>query len=310
MTTPPREPSPSASRPAVSAVIVAFHRPDSLRTLTAMLSRSHLEIVVVAVECDAAVVAVARDFGARVVELRGNPGFAAAVNAGVGVASGSAIVFMNDDVSVSGKVVLDLAELALSSSSVAVPALRRPDGVLEPSIFALPTVWSLLVEWVLTPDEPVRALRWLPVEKWRQPVHTERVEAAAAAMVACSKELLVEVPMPEAYFLYWEEAEWFWKLRERGIRVLYTPSWSVTHSGGRGDIRAQKSVLMARNAVRCVRRTQGRLSAFGAWIVVLLWNGRLVLVALLRRGRQRGTCEVRSRSAGLRAALLAIREVL
>ena len=29
--------------------------------------------------------------------------------------------------------------------------------------------------------------------------------------------------LEEEYFLYWEESEWFWRLRERGAVVEYRP---------------------------------------------------------------------------------------
>jgi GT2 family glycosyltransferase len=119
-------------------------------------------------------------------------------------------------------------------------------------------------------------------------------------------DVLRATPIPEDYFLYWEELEWFWRLEQRGHEVLFVPAATVVHCGGRGDVRAEKSALLARNAVRCVRRTQGRLAALAAYGVVIVWNVRLVLVDAARaRARPR----VRARCAGLRAAVASWREI-
>jgi GT2 family glycosyltransferase len=138
------------------------------------------------------------------------------------------------------------------------------------------------------------------VEKWRRPRHTERVRAGTAATVAVRTDLLRDAPLPEEYFLYWEEIEWFWRLRELGAYVVLVPEVTVVHDGGRDDIRPEKSRLLARNAVRCVRRTQGVRAALAAYAVVVLWNLRL-LVGDVVRAKPRG--RLAARFAGLQAAL-------
>lgn len=302
--------SPSREGATVSAVVVAFHRPAPLGRLLRQLASADLEVVVVVVEADAHVASTVEQHGATVVPLEGNPGFAAAVNLGASVASGDVVVFMNDDLVVDEAALLRMAHLAADRDAVLLPALRQPGGDGESSIFALPTPWSLLVEWALTPDRPPSWFRWLPLEKWRNPTVLTEIQAAAATAVACPRHVLQRHPLPTAYFLYWEEAEWFWELREAGVHVWYDPRTVVEHAGGRHDVRPQKSVLLARNAVRCIRRTQGRRAALAAWPVVILWNLRLVLTALLRFPRSpEGARVLRARAAGLRAAFLAVAEV-
>lgn len=298
------------TRAGVSVVVVAFHRPTALERLLQQFSSSDAEVVVVAVEADPRVAETAERYGAVVVPLHGNPGFAAAVNEGVQAATGNVVVILNDDVRADADALVDMAHRAMALDAVIVPALRRPAGDLEPSIFALPTPGTLLVEWALTPDIAPPWLRWLQLEKWRRPVRPVKVAAAAATAVACPKHVLEQHPLPIEYFLYWEEAEWFWRLREAAIDVWYDPAIVVEHTGGRDDVRPEKSALLARNAVRCVRRTQGRRAALLAWPVVVLWNLRLVLSAIvLQRRASNGMSLVRSRFAGLRAGFRALVEV-
>ena len=201
----------------------------------------------------------------------------------------------------------DLAVLVedLADADVAAPLVVGADGCPDAWSSALPTPGRLFLEWALLPDEPVRLLRRLPVEKWRRPTRPERVEAVTGALLVTRTALLRQRPLPEEYFLYWEESAWFHALARWGKVVVLDPTVRVTHLGGRADVRPEKSRLMARNAVRCVQRTQGRSAAAAAWPVVVLWQLRLWVTAWLRRDRQLSA----ARRAGVAAAVLAYREL-
>lgn len=292
---------------SVTAVVVAFHRPEPLAELLACLDPDALDIVVVNVGMDADVTAVARACRVDTVEVAGNPGYAAAVNAGAQASAPGVVVFLNDDCRIGTDDVLQLASVVWSGEAdVAVPRVLDGRGQLERTIQAVPTPASLAREWMLLPDRPVAALaESVTVQKWRAPEFAERIEAAAAVVVAVRRDLLLELPLPEHYFLYWEESEWFWHLRDRGAVVQYRPEATCVHDGGRDDVRPEKSRLLARNAVRCVRVTQGRIAAAAAWLVVIAWNTRLCATDALRTlvhpvasHRRR----LRARWAGLEAA--------
>lgn len=305
-----RSPVPLVAEPRVACVVVAFHRAAALRPLLDMLRHPHVEVVVVNVEDDAEVAAAAA--AVRVLAVRDNVGYAAAVNLGVAACDAPVVAFMNDDLEADAESLLALAEVvATGRADVCVPQVVDAEGRREPTIASLPTPGGLLREWALLPDRPVAALRRLAVEKWRAPSSPERVDAAAAVVVVARRDLMDCEPLPEEYFLYWEESEWFWRLRRRGVVVEYEPDVRVRHRGGRDDVRAAKSALLARNAVRCVRRTQGRGRASLAWAVVLLWNLRLTAVDAARTARRRDLHRdrLRARWAGVRAAVAAWREV-
>jgi len=269
--------------------------------------------VVVNVEEDADVSDVVQGAGALEVPTARNVGFAAAVNFGVAAATAPVVVFMNDDVTVDPNALVTLSDLVRSGTcSVVVPAVVNGAGVPEPTISALPSVGRLLAEWMLTPDRRPAGVPRFGIQKWRQPVTRERIMAASATVVACRRELVVGLPLPAAYFLYWEESEWFWHLRRRGVDVWFEPAVTVQHHGGRDDLRSAKASLLARNAVRCVRRTQGRAAAAAAWPVVVLWNGRLLLTAVVRallRPSSHSRHDIGVRLAGLGAACRSLAEV-
>jgi GT2 family glycosyltransferase len=150
----------------------------------------------------------------------------------------------------------------------------------------------------------------LRVQKWRAPAQIEQIDAGTAAVVAVRAELLRAEPLPEQYFLYWEEIDWFWRLRSRGAVVQFHPEIRVRHTGGRVEVRTDKARLLATNAVRYTRSTQGRGAAVRAFVAVIIWQLRLSAVDAVRVSVRRDHyTRLTARAAGLSAALMAWREV-
>jgi GT2 family glycosyltransferase len=308
-------PSSSAQFQA-TLVVVAYHRPHELQALVERLTADRagdhgLGLVVVNVESDPEIRSVAAGAGATIVPIPGNPGYAACVNAGVAVAESDLVVFSNDDIEVDTATVLGLAAVVGSGDAdVVVPRVVASDGSPVPTCQALPDLGHLVSEWMLLPQEPVPWLARLRVEKWRRPEGRERVDAASAIMVATTRSLLIDEPLPEDYFMYFEESDWFWRLRDRGAVTLYCPDFVVAHSGGLGVVNPFKSRLQARNAVRVIRRRAGRAQSVAAYAVVIAWQLRLLATALVRWALGRDQAEmVPARLAGLQAALAAWREI-
>jgi len=297
----------------VTCLIVCFHRPESLRPALHALDDARVEVIVVNMEADPDIAEIATAAGCIHVPLDGDPGFATGISLGLRRASSEYVVAMNDDLLIGLDDLFALRELVVGGEAdVVLPAILDADGELEPTIKALPTPAALIREWLVLPDHPVGMLEGrLRVEKWRQPTEPERVEAAGTPVMATTATLLREFPMPVDYFLYWDEIEWFWRLREAGKRVLYVPHLRARHLGGRQEISAFKAKLITRNAVRCVRRTQGRGAAIQAAAIVLLYNLRLVAIAGIRRllGREKAPGELGARLAGLRETPASWREV-
>ena len=291
-------------------VVVAYHRPRALDELLHGIGTETEgdgpAVVVVNVEADPVVASVASACGATVVDVD-NRGYAAAVNLGVSAVTEEIVVFMNDDVAIEPESLRMLAAaVERADADVVVPRIVDAAGREEGSVRALPTPTRLLIEWAMTGDRPIGNGR--RIQKWRRPRVTEPVPALNAVVVATRTSTLRRVPLPEDYFLYWEELDWCWQLRATGLGIAIVPAATVVHRGGRGDVRPEKQRLLARNAVRCVLRTQGRGAALRAWPVVVLWQCRLLALDLLRTRHHRPR-PVAARVAGVGAALMAWREV-
>ncbi len=149
------------------------------------------------------------------------------MNAGAAVARGDVVVFTNDDVLLTAEAVAGLAAVVRSGDAdVALPRVVASDGTDAGTALALPTPDRLLVEWALLPDRPVRVLdRRIAVEKWRRPPTTgKRSRREPRRRSPSRRDVLQTTPLPEDYFLYWEELEWFWRLHERATTWCSCPT--------------------------------------------------------------------------------------
>ena len=273
--------------PGATCVVVAFHRPALLEGLLEMLVDPGVEVIVVIVEDDPAIGSLS---GARILPVTANIGYAAGINLGAAHATADAVVFMNDDVSLDASgVLMMVARLRSGHADAVVPLVEDQDGELE---LARKIPYGLAKRMQLK-GEPV-------------PRDPTPIDSAWAPIVGVHTTLLRAVPMPEDYFLYGEETEWFHRLRQRGARIELLPTVRAVHYGGVPVVRPDKSRLMARNSVRMVRRIRGRGAALLVWPRVVAWQSRLLLMSLVLG---KGQDVMRAHAAGVRAAVGAWREI-
>lgn len=259
----------------VEFVIVAFHRPRELERLLGELRTTSAVVRVINVEADPSISLFARD-GVEVVDVVENCGYARAVNLGVAMSNADVVVFCNDDVQIDARSVRALLEpIEAGAAHVTVPAHVSESGERLPSLLPLARPGTLAREWLLAP----LLSQLVPLVRTRRPAMDVTIEAANGALVACRRTILQQVPLSEAYFLYWEEVEWFSRLGRAGFKARYVPAAALVRRGGAEELSRRKSTLMAVNAVRCVRDSSGTAAGVAAWPIVVLWNLRLVLAA-------------------------------
>jgi GT2 family glycosyltransferase len=167
--------------------------------------------------------ALRRAFGERVhqVLMGRNTGFAGAVNAGMRYAfergAGSALVLNNDTV-------IDPQMLRLLGEA----AEEHPDaGIVGPAIFYIEPpdrIWRL----------GDRDYAWLPIplriadREARQPV-VEMGYATGCGMLVRREVVEAIGYLDDVYFMYYEDADFSRRARERGFRILCVPQAKMWH---------------------------------------------------------------------------------
>jgi N-acetylglucosaminyl-diphospho-decaprenol L-rhamnosyltransferase len=185
---------------------------------------------------------LARDAGAEIVVMDGNPGFGAASNAGVAQARHSVTVLLNPDCELLDASLAELVARAEEREALVVPRLLNADGSPQRSAHPLPGRPAALVRAVLPTrslPEPHRARR------------TRGVGWAIAACMAGRTEMLRRLgPFDPTAFLFYEDLDLCLRARVAGVPTLLRPEVRVRHLGARSTTRAFGGEAFALQAQR------------------------------------------------------------
>ena len=226
---------------AAAVLIVNYHAYGDLRRCLESLV-PHLatddQIVVVDYECDRTALARAIDVSVRVVtvERDDNLGFAAGVNLAARQTRAPFLMLLNPDTVVEGPVIRTLEAwlAAHPDAGVAGPRVLNADGTVQPSARQFPGVTTLLggrTTW-LTRRFPRNwfSKRNLLAQDAKAPVDVDWVSGAC---LMTRRDLFDTLGgFDEAFFLYWEDADYCRRVTAAGFRNVYVPTAPVRHAGG------------------------------------------------------------------------------
>ena len=239
-----------ADETRVSVVVVTFNgMPWVERALESVSGRGYEVIVVDHGSNDGTRELVRERFpDARVIEQE-NRGMGGGNNAGMRVASGEYFLLLNSDAWVLDDAVERLAEFADEHPDVAVvgPRLRNPDGSLQRSVRAFPTLWRLATEYFFLRKLAPRTEAFNSFYGGRFDHDSVRdVDWLFGACLLVRREAADAVGLfDEDFFMFSEEVDWCYRFRKAGWRVVFFPGAEVVHVGG-----ASHGGLMYRENVR------------------------------------------------------------
>jgi len=168
---------------------------------------------------------------AQLVALPRNRGFAGGNNAGLALAKGRHVCLLNNDTLVQRDGFETCVRFLDANADVGAvaPQLLHPDGRKQNSIHNFPTV---LLE--LVPRGVLETLfpRRYPSKRFEHdgPLDVEAV--LGACMVVRRTAVETVGPMPEDYFFFLEETDWFYAMRQAGLRVVHLPEARLVHVHG------------------------------------------------------------------------------
>jgi N-acetylglucosaminyl-diphospho-decaprenol L-rhamnosyltransferase len=172
----------------------------------------------------------------RLVELEENIGFGAANNVGVEAASGRWFLFLNSDAWPVGDAIEKLAAFgeAHPRAGIVGPRLRNPDGSLQRSVRGHPTLWRIATEYLflrhLAPRS--RALNAFYGGGFDH-ASVREVEVLKGAVLLVRRAASEAVGgFDPAYFMYGEEMDLCYRVREAGWTVVFDPDAEFVHVGG------------------------------------------------------------------------------
>jgi GT2 family glycosyltransferase len=219
----------------------------------------------------------------RVVEQE-NRGMGAGNNAGMRLASGRSFLLLNSDAWVVDDAVERLARFADEHPDAAVvgPRLHNPDGSLQRSARAFPTLWRLATEYLfLRKLAPRSRLFNAFYEGGFDHDEARKVDWLFGACLLVRREATEEVGLfDEDFFMFSEETDWAFRLREAGWSVWFFPGASAVHLGGAShggrlfveNVRGHLRFLAKHRGVRQAERAR-RLLLAGVRLRLLLFRG-------------------------------------
>jgi N-acetylglucosaminyl-diphospho-decaprenol L-rhamnosyltransferase len=264
--------------PDVAAVVVTFNALPYLERTLESLER-HETVVVDHGSTDGTLELVRRRFPRVRLVAQENRGLAAGWNRGVRETATPFVLILNADAWLVDDAADRLAGFAEQHdrAGFVAPRLLNPDGTLQPSVRAFPTPWRLATEYLflrkLAPRS--RALNAFYGAGFRHD-EVREIDFAKAAGFLLRRAAFDEVgPFDEEFFLFSEETDWCYRLREAGWQSFFYPGAEVVHVGG-ASWRAESASLFTeqvRGHLRFLAKHQGQKATD---------RGRCVLLAGLR----------------------------
>lgn len=303
---------------SVSVLIVSYntagHLERCLSSLRENLDPERSEIVVVDNgSTDGSPEMVESCFpGVRLIRNPTNPGFAAANNVAISHASGDYVLLLNPDTEVHDDAIERCVDYAERHPAIGVLGCRveHPGGDRDSTTFRIPRLADVAVN-VLVPGRVMLRSRVLGAARYvGADFHsTLDVEVIVGCFMLVRREVVEQVGgLDEDFFMYGEEAEWCFRIRNAGWGVRYWPGALITHYGGvsAAQVPERSTLAMADAQLRLINKTRGRTQAFlSNWLMLLrdaprwaLWHV-LGLLPRLRHGHARRTLQPSAVRIGL-----------
>ena len=280
--------------PRFAAVVVLHRSAPEFAALLASFARhgSPDQLVVADAGPDDGGAALARDAGAEVVALPGNPGFGAANNAALARVREPVTVLLNPDCELVDDASLPALATAAAGSPRALhaPRLLNADGSAQRSAHPLPGTAGAFLPALVHPPLLPGPLR-VRAEPHRAAAARTVGWAIAACLAADTGLLRALGPFDPAIHLFAEDMELGLRARGQGVPTVLHPALRVRHAGGHSTLReGEPYELLARQRRAVVRARRGpRAAALDDAAQALTFGTRLAAKRALGRpaGRER-----------------------
>jgi GT2 family glycosyltransferase len=231
---------PSAlTKPEISVAIVSYNTRDFLRrcllTLAGSGTSRPLEIIVVDNDSgDGSPDMVRAEFPAvRLLANRENAGYSRAVNQAIRTAAGRYVLVLNPDIEVLPGSVDALARFLDENPSTGIAGgkLLNHDGTLQYSCRTFYTLPTLLHRRTplgrLFPNS--RIVREHLMMDWDHE-NAREVDWMLGACLMVRVEAITDVGlMDERFFMYFEDVDWCYRMKQHGWKVVYVPDARMKH---------------------------------------------------------------------------------
>lgn len=211
----------------------------------------------------------------KLIANKENVGFARANNQAIRMAQGEYVLLLNPDTEVR-EGALDVLIQFLDEhprAGAAGARLFNPDGSLQHSCYPAPTLFN---EWLHLFHLDRQRRGGMASWNTNQP---REVEALLGACLMIRHDIIDAIGfLDEGFFMYSEEIDYCYRLRQAGWLLYWVPQAQVIHYGGQStaQIAAEMFVQLYQNKLRYFRKHYGRASGW-TYKFILMWAALLRL---------------------------------
>jgi len=237
--------------------------------------------------------------GVELVQNPHNAGFAAANNQGLRMSTTPYVLLLNPDAELQDGSLHVLVNFMESTHDawVSGAALVNPDGSPQAYGVRFPSAWNILCETLfLDKLFPRSRLFGRHKELYEDQTKPRRVDFVQGAALCVRTACLNSVgELDESFFMYFEEADWCFRMKEAGGAVYFCPASRVVHHGGspghydeRRLVHYHRSLaLFVQKHYRIARQVQIRvLVVFRSSVRILTWTAVWIARPSMRASAQ------------------------
>ena len=214
---------------------------------------------------DGTVEVIGKDFPeVNVIANKDNRGFAAANNQGMEVAKGDYISLLNPDTIVHPDALDKLVNLLDSNPHVGVcgTKLLNGDETIQRTVREFPSFRAALYRYTIFKLFSIfrNQYRHYMMFDFDYDKQADVDEVTGAALMIRRPVVEQTGGMDERFFMYYEEVDLCYRVKEQGWRVVFTPDSVITHLGGQSSeqIPVKKRIMMVTSMLKFFRKHRGK----------------------------------------------------
>ena len=227
----------------VSVIIINWKTPkllnDCLNSLKGDPDYALMEIVVVDNNSGDESVAMVKNQhpDVKLIENPDNKGFSKAVNQAIPVSSGQYILLLNPDAKVVGAAVATLANYLNQNADVGAcgPKVLNADGTLQLACrraFPTPAASFYRLSYLSRLFPKNEAFSKYNMT-FADPDQLLEVDALSGSCMMIRRQVVDKIGLlDEDIFMFGEDIDWCWRVKETGLKVMYVPQSVVYHIHG------------------------------------------------------------------------------
>jgi O-antigen biosynthesis protein len=236
----------NSKQPLISIIIVHFKVPEflirALRSLRQAQMYDQSEVIVVDnASQDNSKQNITKEFPEiQWIDMKSNIGFGKACNVGAKSACGTYVLFINPDTLVSQNTLSESVRLLRERPEIGLmgPETLNPDGSLQVSCRrSFPTPLVAFYRFAGLSKLFPRSKRFGQYNlSFLDPKQPSEVDAVSGAFMFMPRSLFKEIGgFDEAFFMYGEDLDICYRVKEKGYKVWYNPQTQIVHFKGKSS---------------------------------------------------------------------------